>query len=90
MFNVSDFPWKGKRYKNGHKDKHGGHYSFRRDLRERSRIFPEFSDELGRLEGDTIVGAHHKTCVSTLVERQSKLLSLYTLKEPVLLISRTR
>jgi IS30 family transposase len=31
-----------------------------------------FEEEFGHLEGDTIVGIHHKSAVITLVERLSK------------------
>ena len=33
---------------------------------------PQYQEEFGYLEGDTIVGAHHKSAVIMLVERQSK------------------
>ncbi|EZP95186.1 hypothetical protein Z971_16050, partial [Enterococcus faecium VRE0576] len=33
-----------------------------------------FNSEFGHLEGDTIVGIHHKSAVITLVERLSKVI----------------
>lgn len=46
--------------------------AFRRYIRERSKVYPEFDSEFGHLEGDTIVGKSHKSAVITLVEKQSK------------------
>lgn len=36
--------------------------------------YPAFDTEFGHLEGDTIVGEHHKSAVITLVERLSKVI----------------
>ncbi len=68
---------KGKRKPNGHRDKRGKQ-SFKRHISERSSDYPEFTEEFGHLEGDTTVGAHHKSAVITLVERLSK--AIITLK----------
>ncbi|MGQ7659730.1 IS30 family transposase, partial [Streptococcus suis] len=62
---------------NGHSEKRGKQ-AFRRDLRERVELYPDFHTELGHLEGDTIVGEKHKSGVITLVERLSK--AIITLK----------
>ena len=70
-------PWKGKRKPNGHREKRGKQ-AFRRDLRERAVIFPNFKTEFGHLEGDAIVGEKHKSTVITLVEGLSK--AIITLK----------
>ncbi len=35
---------------------------------------PDFNSEFRHLEGDTIVGIHHKSAVITLVERLSKVI----------------
>ncbi|HEM6117418.1 TPA: IS30 family transposase [Streptococcus suis] len=71
IFEKADLPWKGKRKPNGTAEKRGKQ-AFRRDIRERSEIYPDFDTEFGHLEGDTIVGKHHKSAVVTLVEKQSK------------------
>ncbi|MGT2774522.1 IS30 family transposase [Streptococcus hyovaginalis] len=77
MFKKEDLPWKGKRKPNGHSEKRGKQ-AFRRDLRERAELYPDFHTEFGHLEGDTIVGEKHKSAVITLVERLSK--AIMTLK----------
>ncbi len=77
VFKKEDLPWKGKRKSNGHSEKRGKQ-AFRRDLRERAELYPDFHTEFGHLEGDTIVGEKHKSAVITLVERLSK--AIITLK----------
>ncbi len=71
IFNKEDLPWKSKRKPNGKKETRGKQ-AFRRDIRERAKLFPDFDSEFGHLEGDTIVGQNHKSAVITLVEKQSK------------------
>ncbi|WP_161981107.1 IS30 family transposase, partial [Streptococcus sp. S784/96/1] len=71
IFKKDDFPWKGNRKPNGKAEKRDK-LAFRRDIRERSKVYPEFDSEFGHLEGDTIVGKNHKSAVITLVEKQSK------------------
>lgn len=71
IFKKEDLPWRGKRKPNGKTEKRGKQ-AFRRDLRERSKVYPKFDSEFGHLEGDTIVGKNHKSAVITLVEKQSK------------------
>lgn len=56
----------------------GGKQAFRRDLRERAELYPDFHTEFGHLEGDNIVGEKHKSAIITLVERLSK--AIITLK----------
>lgn len=72
-FNVRDLPMKGKRKPNGHQEKRGKQ-AFRRSIHERIKEHPEFENEFGHLEGDTIVGRKHKSAVITLVERLSKVI----------------
>lgn len=76
-FNVATLPMKGKRRPNGHTEKRGKQ-AFKRHISERETDFPSFEQEFGHLEGDTIVGIHHKSAVITLVERLSK--AIITLK----------
>ncbi len=77
VFKKEDLPWKGKRKPNGHSEKRGKQ-AFRRDLRERAKLYPDFHTEFGHLEGDTMIGEKHKSAVITLVERLSK--AIITLK----------
>ena len=76
-FDISTLPMKGKRKPNGHKERRG-RQSFRRTMSDRETDYPAFEEEFGHLEGDTIVGVHHKSAVVTLVERLSK--AIITLK----------
>src|SRR5690625_7683412 len=62
---------KGKRKPNGHQEKRGKQ-SFRRTIKERNQEHPDYANEFGHLEGDTIVGHQHKSAIITLVERLSK------------------
>lgn len=64
---------KGKRKPNGHKERRGKQ-SFKRNITEREKDYPQFKEEFGHIEGDTIVGVHHKSAAITLVERLSKVI----------------
>ncbi len=57
---------KGKRKPNGYKEK-TWKTGIQRNISERKRLC-RFFEEFGHLEGDTIVGIHHKSAVITLVE----------------------
>ena len=70
-------PMKGKRNKNGSIEKRGKQ-AFKRSIHSRNKSYPNFKNEFGHFEGDTIVGKDHKSCVITLVERVSK--AIITLK----------
>src|SRR5690625_2994236 len=71
IFCQEKLPMKGKRKPNGHQEKRGKQ-AFRRTIRERDQEHPNYENEFGHLEGDTIIGNHHKGAVITLVERLSK------------------
>lgn len=73
VLNVSTLPMEGKRKPNGHKERRGKQ-AFKRNISERVNDYPAFNSEFGHLEGDTIVGEHHKSAVITLVERLSKVI----------------
>ena len=77
QFDISTLPMKGKRKPNGHKERRG-RQTFKRNISERETDYPAFNEEFGHLEGDTIVGVHHKSAIITLVERLSK--AIITLK----------
>jgi len=60
-----------KRKPNGHQEKRGKQ-SFRRSIRDRDSDHPNYQEEFGHLEGDTIVGNHYESSVIRLVGRLSK------------------
>lgn len=77
IFDVTTLPLKGKRKPNGHQERRGKQ-AFKRNIAEREVDYPDFKEEFGHIEGDTIVGVHHKSAVITLAERLSKV--IFTLK----------
>jgi len=77
IFDVTTLPLKGKRKPNGHQERRGKQ-AFNRNIAEREIDYPIFKKEFGHIEGDIIVGVHHKSAVITLVERLSKV--IFTLK----------
>lgn len=70
-FDITTLPMRGKRKENGHQEKRGKQ-AFRRTIHDREETYPLYNSEFGHLEGDTIIGKDHKSCVITLVERVSK------------------
>ena len=74
---VKLLPMKGKKKKNGSVEKRGKQ-AFKRSIHDRNKYYPNFTTEFGHFEGDTIVGKDHKSCVITLVEKESK--AIVTLK----------
>ena len=77
IFDITTLPMKGKRKLNEHQERRGKQ-AFKRNISEIEKDYPLFKDEFGHIEGDTNVGAHHKSAVITLVERLSK--AIITLK----------
>ncbi len=73
IFEIDTLPMKGKRKPNGHQEKRGKQ-QYQRSIHDRPDNYPDFNSEFGHLEGDTIVGIHHKSAVITLVERLSKVI----------------
>lgn len=70
IFDETTLPMKGKRKPNGHKE-HRGKQSFKRNIVGREKDYPQFKQEFDHIEGGTIVGIHHKSAVTKLIERLS-------------------
>lgn len=64
---------KGKRNPNEHNERRG-RQAFKHNISERLTDYTQFNQEFGHLEGDRIVGVHHKSAVITLVERLSRVI----------------
>ncbi len=54
----------GKRKPNGYKEKRGKQ-AFKRKFLSAKKDYVVFEEEFGHLEGDTIVGIHHKSVPSS-------------------------
>lgn len=65
LFDEAALTMKGKRKPNGHQERRRKK-AFKRHIAERKTDFPTFKEECAHLEGDTIVGVHHKSAVITL------------------------
>ena len=72
-FDITRLPMKDKHKTNGHNERRGKQ-AIKHTISERLTDYPQFNQEFGHLEGDTIVGVHHKSAVITLVERLSKVI----------------
>lgn len=69
---VTSLPMKGKRHPNGYAERRGKAGRLGRAITERHSDYPNYHDEFGHLEADTIQGKKHKGAVMTLVERKTK------------------
>ncbi len=65
VFDETTLPMKGKIKPNGHQECRGKQ-TFKKNIAEREKDSPNFKEEFGYIEGDTIVGIHHKIAVITL------------------------
>lgn len=75
LFGLSakKLPMKGNRKPNYYIEKRGKAGHLGRSLTERKHDYPNYDQEFGHLEGDTVQGKHHKGAVTTLVERKTKV-----------------
>lgn len=69
----------GERKPNVHKERRGKQF-FKRNIVERAKDYPQFKQEFGHIEGDTIVSVHYKKChhhvIGTSVESHMTLKSI--------------
>ena len=72
VLDVTSLPMKGKRHPNGYVERRGKAGRLGRALSERHQDYPNYHNEFGHLEADTIQGKKHRGAVMTLVERKSK------------------
>ena len=72
-FDVRTLPMKGKRHPNGFVERRGKAGQLGRSIHQRTMDFPNFDQEFGHWEADTVQGKDHKEAVMTLVERASKV-----------------
>lgn len=66
-------PMHGKRHANGYVERRGKAGQLDRNLKKRYHDYPDYKQEFGHLEGDTVQGKNHQGVVTTLVERQTKV-----------------
>ena len=69
---VTSLPMKGKMHPNGYVERRGKAGRLGRTLLERHQDYPNYHNEFGHLEADTIQGKNHHGAVMILVERKSK------------------
>ena len=71
-FSVEKLPMRGKRHPNGFIETRGKRGQLGIDINQRYKDYPNYPNEFGHFEGDTIQGKNHKGAVTSLVERISK------------------
>lgn len=74
-FDVRQLPMKGRRHPNGYVETRGRGRTGQlgRNIDERYNDYPNYRNEFGHLEADTVQGSKHHGAVMTLVERLSKV-----------------
>lgn len=74
-FDVQQLPMKGKRHPNGYIETRGRGKAGQlgRSIYERYNDYPNYRQEFGHLEADTVQGNKHHGAIMTLVERISKV-----------------
>ena len=70
---VKLLPTKGERKKDRSVQKRGKQV-FKRSIHDRLKYYPNFATEFAHFQGDKIIGKDHKSCVITLVEKESKVI----------------
>ena len=62
VFRCDLAPMKGKRHPNGYVERRGKAGRLGRPLSERHQDYPNYHNEFGHLEADTIQGKKHREC----------------------------
>src|SRR5699024_5747 len=73
-FTVQQLPMEGKQLPNGYVERRRKSGHLGRSVYQRYHAFPPYLIEFGQCEADTVQGNAHRVAVSTLVERQSKVM----------------
>lgn len=78
-FDVRRLPMKGCRQSNGYVETRGRAGQLGRNIDERYSDYPNYRNEFGHLEADTVQGSKHHGAVMTLVERLSKVEIIFSI-----------